>query len=58
MKKIVVMLAGCFLVAVGCNKSTNSENDLREDASQNPQERKCASNEVLEEQLNAARRSH
>jgi hypothetical protein len=53
MKKIVVMLAGCFLVVVGCNKSTNTENDLREDGSQNPVERKCAANEVLEEQMNA-----
>ena len=53
MKKIVVLLAGCFLVVVGCNKSTNNEESLKEDASQTPTERKCASNEVLEEQLNA-----
>ncbi len=53
MKKILVLLAGFFLVIVGCNKSANNEENPGEDVSQNPTERKCASNEVLEEQLNA-----
>lgn len=51
MKKTLVLIAGCFFLAVSCNKSTNSEETMVDEASAT--ERKCASNEVLEEQLNA-----
>ncbi len=53
MRKIFALLAACFLFAAGCNKSSNNE-----DGSLAPGEdsftatqRKCAADEVLQEQL-------
>ncbi|MEO6491057.1 MAG: zinc metalloprotease [Ferruginibacter sp.] len=50
MKKILVMLAGCFILATGCKKSAvNEEPALSEETTSGL--RHCASQEVLLEQL-------
>lgn len=54
MRKQILTLGTLFLLVVGCNKSTNNqEENIIEETSAGFTERKCASNEVLEEQLNA-----
>jgi hypothetical protein len=54
MRKQILTLGALFLLIVGCNKSTNHQDEnVNNESNSTPTERKCASNEVLEEQLNA-----
>ena len=54
MKKIFVLLAGGFLLILGCNKtSSDKENTPNEEESGVISQRKCASYEVLQENLKA-----
>ncbi|MBL7741272.1 MAG: zinc metalloprotease [Chitinophagaceae bacterium] len=55
MKKSFVLLAGCFLLALGCNKSSheNEEPSVPEEESVMATQRQCNSYEVLQEQLKA-----
>lgn len=53
MRKIIALLAGCFLLVAGCNKSSRHEDNslLSEDDLFTATQRKCAADEVLQEQL-------
>jgi hypothetical protein len=53
MKTKLVLLAGVFLLAIGCNKSSNPKNEatVPEEEMFTATERQCASYDVLEEQL-------
>ena len=53
MKKSLVLLAGGFLLALGCNKSGSDEEQYKSDESPAATQRQCASYEVLEEQMKA-----
>ncbi len=54
MKKSLVVLAGGFLLIMGCNKSSSNERDLpNEEESVTATQRQCSSHEVLEEQMKA-----
>ena len=53
MRKLLLFIAGCFLIITSCNKSITEENNKEIEASAVSGERKCASHEVLEEQLKA-----
>ncbi|MEQ1675501.1 MAG: zinc metalloprotease [Chitinophagaceae bacterium] len=54
MKKSLVLLAGGFLLIMGCNKSSSNERDLpNEEESVTATQRQCSSHEVLEEQMKA-----
>jgi hypothetical protein len=50
MKKSLVLLAGCFLLVMGCNKS-NSDKQITDEGETIATERKCSSDDVLQEQL-------
>ena len=50
MKKLLVLLAGGFLLVMGCNKTSSTEENLSTDEPTATQ-RHCAANDVLEEQL-------
>lgn len=52
MKKSLALLAGGFLLMMGCNKSSNNEKSAMADEPA-PTQRQCASYEVLQEQLKA-----
>ncbi|MBL0336324.1 MAG: zinc metalloprotease [Chitinophagaceae bacterium] len=52
MKKSLALLAGGFLLMMGCNKSANNEKSAMADEPA-PTQRQCASYEVLQEQLKA-----
>ena len=52
MKKSLALLAGGFLLMMGCNKSSNNEKSAMADEP-TPTQRQCASYEVLQEQLKA-----
>ncbi len=53
MKKSFVLLAGCFLLVMSCNKS-NSDKQLNDESEETTAtERKCSSDDVLQEQLKA-----
>jgi len=53
MRKSLVLLAGCFLFALGCNKTSQhkEENPVPEEETFTATQRQCASYEVLQEQL-------
>jgi hypothetical protein len=51
MKKYLVLIACGFLLALGCNKSANNEEQFAEESAST--ERKCSSHDVLEEQMKA-----
>ena len=51
MKKSLVLLAGGFLLALGCNKSVSNEGQFNEEPAAT--QRKCSSQDVLEEQMKA-----
>ncbi|HLG39955.1 MAG TPA: zinc metalloprotease [Chitinophagaceae bacterium] len=53
MKKTLVLLAGCFLFSLGCNKSSHEkdENAIPEEERFTATQRQCASYDVLQEQL-------
>ncbi|HEX7845577.1 MAG TPA: zinc metalloprotease, partial [Chitinophagaceae bacterium] len=51
MKKQILMAAALFVLVVGCNKATNNTEATETDVVAT--ERKCAANDVLEEQMNA-----
>jgi len=55
MKKSLVLLASCFLIIIGCNKSGTNEENLPSDNEMSAPitQRHCASYEVLQEQLKA-----
>jgi hypothetical protein len=54
MKKSLVLLAGGFLLIMGCNKSSSNEESLpKDDESVTATQRQCSSNDVLESQMNA-----
>jgi Pregnancy-associated plasma protein-A len=51
MKKSLVLLAGCFLLVMSCNKS-DTDKQLNDESEQTTAtERKCSSDDVLQEQL-------
>jgi hypothetical protein len=50
MKKSLVLLAGCFLLLMGCNKS-NSDKQITDEGETIATERKCSSDDMLQEQL-------
>jgi hypothetical protein len=54
-KSFVLLAAGAFLLAAGCNKSTSSEENLspEEETSTPVSQRSCSSFEVLQDQLKA-----
>jgi Pregnancy-associated plasma protein-A len=53
MKKTFVLFAGCFLLSLGCNKSSQQkeENSVPEEESFTASQRQCSSYDVLQEQL-------
>lgn len=51
MKKSLVLLAAAFVLGLSCNKSVRTNEDAKTPAEQNATMRKCAANEVLQEQL-------
>jgi hypothetical protein len=53
MRKIFALLAGGFLLVAGCNKSSHNNNDsfIPEEESFTASRRKCAADEILQEQL-------
>jgi hypothetical protein len=53
MKRTVLLLAGGFLLSVGCNKSQNNEEQVVDEETENIvlAQRKCNSYEVLQQQL-------
>jgi hypothetical protein len=55
MKSKLVLLAGGFLLIIGCNKTSNpkNENTVPEEETFTATQRQCASYDVLQEQLNA-----
>lgn len=55
MRKNFVLLAGCFLLVLGCNKSSGpkDETNLQDEETVTATERKCSAYEVLQEQLKA-----
>lgn len=54
MKKSLVLLAGGFMLMMGCNKSSSNEKGLpNEDETFTATQRQCSSQDVLEEQLKA-----
>ncbi|MBL7744931.1 MAG: zinc metalloprotease [Chitinophagaceae bacterium] len=55
MKKNFVLLAGCFLLTLGCNKSSheNKGTTVPEEESVTATQRQCSSYDVLQEQLKA-----
>lgn len=52
MKKTLVLLAGCFLLALGCNKSSNPKDAaVQEDETFTATQRQCAAYDVLQDQI-------
>lgn len=55
MRKLIVLVAGAFLVSLGCNKPSHEadESVIPEEETFFASQRKCAADEVLQEQLKA-----
>ncbi len=53
MKKTLILFAGCLIFALGCNKTsvTDQESEITDDASPVLAQRQCGAQEVLERQL-------
>jgi uncharacterized lipoprotein YajG len=54
MKKMILAVAGGFLIVAGCNKPSSHENTLTNEEINAVTQRNCASQDVLEEQLKAS----
>lgn len=53
MKRLFFVVAGGFLIATGCNKSSSHEPVIKDEPTNVVSQRSCASQDVLEEQLKA-----
>ena len=54
MRKLIILLAGAFIIGLGCNKSSDPGDELKaEDETVFATERRCAADDVLQQQLQA-----